>query len=109
MIGDRSQTVASRMLGEHLIAEVDRHHPMSVGFEQSADRASPGSHVEDEAPRCKFQPIHHEAPPSGVLTEAQDSGPTLVVLGYVPKQPRRGRFGFLGETEGFDRDILAAR
>jgi hypothetical protein len=106
MIGDCSHSMSSGVVSEHLMAEVDRHHPISVGFEQPADRPGSGGDIEDQAAGSELYPTNHQPSPTPILAQAQDAGPTLIVPGYVPKQPRRGRLGFLFGTNRFDEDIL---
>jgi hypothetical protein len=98
--------MSSGVVSEHLMAEVDRHHPVPVCFEQPADRAGSGGDIEDQAAGGESYPTNHEPSPTPILAQAQDAGPTLIVPGYVPKQPRCGRLGFLFGTNRFDEDIL---
>jgi hypothetical protein len=94
------------MLSEHLMAEIDRHHPISVSFEQPADRPGSGGDIEDQTARCEPYPTNHAPTPTPILAEAQDAGPTLIVAGDPTKQPRRDRLGLLFGTNGFDQDTL---
>lgn len=92
VVGDRPYPMLPGVAGEHLGTEVDGNHPMTPGFQGPTDRPGPGGDIEDQAPGWEIQPIDHEPPPPGVLTETEDGGPTLVVPGDVPEEPRRGRF-----------------
>ncbi len=54
MVGDCPHSMSPWMLGAHVMAEIDRHHPTSVSFEQPAYRAGSCGDIEDEAVRCQL-------------------------------------------------------